>query len=160
VVLAAPLAESPRDTAPGDAPGPDRVEPAAAPVAANGSRRIRVLLADDHKILREGLAVLLREERDLEVVGQAPDGQAAVELAAELRPDVVIMDVTMPRMNGIEATRRLAAEMPGVRVVGLSMHEARDMQAMRDAGAVGYVTKGSPAETLVSAIREAAAAAR
>lgn len=121
--------------------------------------RIRILLADDHKILREGLAGLLREQPDFEVVSEASDGQMAVALARETRPDVIIMDVTMPILNGIDATRRIIQEMPHVKVIGLSMHEKEDMaQAMREAGAVAYVTKGAPSDILTATIRDCAAA--
>jgi len=115
---------------------------------------IRVLLADDHRILREGLASLLSEEPDLLVVGQAGDGMEAIELTRHTRPDVVLMDVTMPRLDGIAATRRITAEMSKVAVIGLSMHEEDDMaDAMRAAGAVAYLSKGGPSEALIAAIR-------
>jgi DNA-binding NarL/FixJ family response regulator len=134
---------------------------AAAPVVAEASargRKIRVLLADDHTMMREGLALLLRQEPDIEMVGEAFDGEGAVELAGRLRPDVVVMDVTMPRLNGIEATRRIVAELAGVSVIALSMHEEADMAAaMRAAGASDYVTKDSPPDVLVAAIRACAA---
>ena len=116
--------------------------------------RIRVLLVDDHRVLREGIAGLLKQEPDIEVVGQASDGVCAIEMARSLHPDVILMDVTMPRMSGIEATRRICHEMPGVRVVGLSMHEDQEMgAAMRRAGAADYLVKDGPSHTLVSAIR-------
>lgn len=116
---------------------------------------IRVLLADDHKILRQGLAGLLREEKDIELVGEACDGLMAVEMARRLRPDVVVMDISMPRLNGIEATRIITAEQPDVRVIGLSMYEMADVAiAMRDAGAMTYLTKGCPSADLIAAIRK------
>lgn len=118
---------------------------------------IRVLLADDHPVLREGLAGLLREQPGFEVVGQAGDGQAAIDMARELRPDVVVMDVTMPRLNGIEATRRITAEMPDIRVIGLSMHEQADVaRAFQEAGAAEYLLKDSASETLIETIRRCA----
>lgn len=133
------------------------VPPPAVGEPEPATGRIRILLADDHKILREGLAGLLRDQPDFEVVSEASDGQMAVELARETEPDVIIMDVSMPRLNGVEATRIIAAEMPQVRVIGLSMHAQEDMAgAMRRAGAVGYVTKGAPSEILTAAIRDAA----
>ena len=123
----------------------------------NGSL-IKILVADDHKILRDGLAGLLREEEDIELVGEACDGQMAVELNRKLRPDVIIMDITMPRLDGVEATRQVVRETPDVRVIGLSMHEKEDMAlSMRRAGAVEYLTKGCPAEELIAAIRAAVA---
>jgi PAS domain S-box-containing protein len=117
---------------------------------------IRVLLADDHKILREGLAGLLREQHDFEVVSEASDGQMAVEMAHETRPDVIIMDVSMPRLNGVEATRRISSDLPDIAIIGLSMHSQEDMaNSMQQAGAVAYVTKGAPSEILMATIREA-----
>lgn len=116
---------------------------------------IRVLLADDHKMLRDGLAGLLREQPDIRIVSEASDGRMAIKLAHETDPHVVIMDVTMPLMNGVEATRRLARELPHIKVIGLSMHEKEDMaKAMREAGAVNYITKGAPSEILTAAIRD------
>jgi DNA-binding NarL/FixJ family response regulator len=115
---------------------------------------IRVLLADDHPLLRRGVADLLEGEPDMEVVGEAADGEEAVAMALRSRPDVVLMDVTMPRLDGLGATRRIAAEMPGVRIIGLSMHEERDLaQAMRQAGATDYLTKNGSSEDLLAAIR-------
>lgn len=133
----------------------DPPPPADAPVSKDA--RVRILLADDHKILREGLAGLLREQADFEVVSEASDGQMAINLAREIKPDVIIMDVTMPRLNGIDATRRIVQEMPQIKVIGLSMHEKEDMaKAMRDAGAVAFVTKGAPSDILTATIRDCA----
>lgn len=127
--------------------------------AKRSSGLIRILIADDHKILREGLAGLLREQPDFEVVSEASDGQFAVEMARETKPDVIIMDVSMPRLNGIEATRIIKGEMPEIRIIGLSMHAEEDLSdAMRQAGAIAYMTKGVPSEILTAAIRDAAAA--
>src|SRR5678815_4585396 len=86
---------------------------------------MRVLLADDHRIVREGLRSLLESQEDIQVVAEAGDGRRALELAAELEPDVVVMDVAMPQLNGIEATRRLMSDRPDTKVVALSMHSDR-----------------------------------
>ena len=120
-----------------------------------------MLLADDHELLREGLASVLQDQTDIEVVGEASDGQVAVELAFKTRPDVVVMDVAMPRLSGVDATRLITAAHPHIRVIGLSMHEQADMAgAMRGAGAVAYLPKDSPVEELIAAIRNAATPAR
>ena len=123
-------------------------------IAGGAGRKIRVLLADDHAVLRAGMTSLLNDEPDIEVVGEACDGQMAVELALDLQPDVILMDVTMPRLNGIEATRRIIARLPYARIIGLSMHEQESMgAAMRNAGAKAYLTKDGRCETLMEAIR-------
>ena len=117
-------------------------------------RKIRVILADDHAVVRQGIANLISDEPDIEVVGQAADGQEAVELAARLLPDVILMDVSMPRLNGVEATRVIRNEFAEIRIIGLSMFEDIERaQAMRDAGAVDYLAKSGPAEVLINAIR-------
>ncbi len=117
-------------------------------------RKIRVMLVDDHAVVRQGIANLLADESDIEVIGEAADGQAAVALAAKLVPDVILMDLNMPRLNGVEATRIIHNEWPETRIIGLSMFEEADRaMAMRDAGAVDYLTKSGPAETLIRAIR-------
>ena len=132
----------------------DEVESETPQRSSEKGGQIRVLLADDHKIVREGLSSLLAEQPGIEVVGQAEDGLSAVEMARLLKPDIVVMDVSMPRMDGIEATRRLKAEMLPVRVIGLSMHTDNDMaKTMCDAGAVAYLNKVGPAEKLVETIR-------
>ncbi len=126
---------------------------AAAPACGVG-RRIRLVLVDDHVVMRQGLASMLRAEPDLEIVGEASDGETAVEMVRLLRPDVVTMDVSMPGMDGIEATRIIHSDLPGVRVIGLSMfEEAERSRAMREAGAVAYLTKSGPGQALVAAIR-------
>ncbi len=124
-------------------------------------RKIRVLLVDDHVILRVVLSQLLRTEPDIDVVGGASDGRQAVEMARALRPDVVIMDLSLPVMNGIEATGLIKAEMPDVRVIGLSMYNKEEMgEAVLAAGAVVYLSKGAPAEELLNAIRANGPSAR
>jgi DNA-binding NarL/FixJ family response regulator len=114
---------------------------------------IRVLLVDDHAILREGVRRLLEMQGDLEVVGEAADGVAAVEMATALTPHVVVMDIAMPELNGIEATRRIVARCPGVRVIALSIHSNRAFMAeMLRAGAAGYLVKTATCAELVWAI--------
>ncbi len=116
--------------------------------------KIRVLLADDHTILREGIRLLLSAQPDIEVVGEAGDGKEAVGKAHELRPDIVLMDIAMPGMNGLEATRRIRAEDKEIQVLILSMYEDQDyVLPILEAGASGYVLKRTATSELVSAIR-------
>ncbi len=130
------------------------VVPASRFRPAVSGDRLRVLLVDDHKVVREGLAALIGEEEDMQVVGQAGDGREAVERARELRPDVIIMDVSMPVMGGDEATRRIKAEMRHTRVIALSMFEEHSVgERMLDAGAELYLPKAGPSEGLLAAIR-------
>ena len=118
---------------------------------------IRVLLADDHKIVREGLRSLLEKQPDIEILGEAENGRMALQLAEELAPDVLVMDIGMPDLNGIEATRKILAMNRSVRVVALSMHsDKRFVAGMFRAGAIGYVLKESAFDELVNAIRAAA----
>lgn len=116
----------------------------------------RVLLVDDHAILREGLGALLGDQTDIEIVGQASDGRTAIDLVRTLAPDVVVMDVGMPELNGIDATKRIRAEYPLVRVVALSTHtDRRYVQHMLEAGACGYVLKVAAYDELLRAVRAA-----
>jgi DNA-binding NarL/FixJ family response regulator len=120
--------------------------------------RTRILLADDHTIVLQGLSRFLREQEDMEVVGQAKDGMATVELARELTPDVIIMDISMPGLSGVEATRRIHTEKPDIKIIGLSMHAAkRYVQEMYRAGARGYLLKDCDFDELVAAIHAVAA---
>lgn len=115
---------------------------------------IRVLLADDHALFRDGVRALLEHEPDIEVVGEVEDGRAAVEQALALRPDIVLMDITMPHVDGIEATRQISAQAPQVRVLVLTMHDNEDVFFRSlSAGASGYVLKRSGGLELMGAIR-------
>jgi len=114
----------------------------------------RVLIADDHKIVREGLKALIDKQESMQVVAEADNGLEAVRLARKLQPDVVIMDLGMPQMNGIEATREVTAHEPGIKVIALSMHsDKRFVLQMIKAGASGYVLKDSAFEELITAIK-------
>lgn len=118
---------------------------------------MRVLLADDHQITREGLAALIDKEPDLEVVGQAGTGREAIDLAGELQPDVVVMDISMPDLNGIDATREIVRRQPAIRVVGLSMYsDSRYAASLFAAGGAGYVLKKRAFRDLAEALRTAA----
>jgi signal transduction histidine kinase len=115
---------------------------------------IRVVLADDHEMMRTGLAGLIRNENDMEVVGEAAGGRAALDLVEQLQPDVIVMDVTMPGLGGVEATRLISERFAGVDVIGLSMHDETDMAAaMLASGARAYLTKDGPPADLLAAIR-------
>jgi len=119
---------------------------------------IKVLLADDHRIVREGVCSLLGNEPDMEIVGEAEDGRQALELVSELLPDVIVMDITMPNLNGVDATRQIIRNSPNIKVVALSIHSSRAFVAdMLKAGASGYVLKESPFDELVGAIRRVVA---
>ncbi|MFO7655031.1 MAG: response regulator [Candidatus Krumholzibacteriia bacterium] len=121
--------------------------------SAGGAHRI--LIADDHQVLRHGLVALLEEEPDMVVAGEAANGREAIDLAHKLRPDVILMDVMMPVMDGIEATRRITAELPRVRVIGLSMLEDEEIaDQLLHAGAAAYLSKTADSEDLIAAIRD------
>jgi DNA-binding NarL/FixJ family response regulator len=114
----------------------------------------RILLADDHKIMREALRDLVDGQDDMEVVGEAANGHEVVGLAFALRPDVVLMDVAMPEVNGIDACRQIRAALPGTRVVALSMHaDPVFVKGMIEAGASGYLLKGCSSDEILMAIR-------
>jgi PAS domain S-box-containing protein len=141
-------------TRPASAPQTAPTPPAPPAPRPRRSDRCRVLIVDDHRIVREGLRELLDAETDLEVVGEAAGGRAAIDLARRLQPDVVVMDVNLPDLDGVDATRQITRAWPWTRVVALSMHTgetvARNMEA---AGARAYLAKGGPADDLVAAIR-------
>ncbi len=119
--------------------------------------RTKVLIADDHAIVREGVRMILAKEPDIEVVGEAEDGRQALDLVEQRRPNVVIMDLSMPGMGGIEATKKVKEQHPSVNVLALTMHEDESyvFQLLR-AGASGYVLKRAAAQDLVQAVRAAA----
>ena len=118
-------------------------------------RTTRILIVDDTALIRSALSRLLSDTPNFEIIGEAASGLDAIEMTGALAPDVVLMDVSMPKLNGIEATRRIAASYPQVRIIGLSLHEDGHMaKAMRDAGACDYTRKDSNAEMLVAAIRK------
>ena len=115
--------------------------------------KIKVLLADDHAMMRGGLRMLLEQNAELNVVGEAEDGRETVRLAKKLSPDVVVMDIAMPDMNGIEATRQILADCPGVKVIALSMHSDRHfVSEMLKAGATAYLLKECAVDELITAI--------
>jgi two-component system response regulator NreC len=118
------------------------------------NHKIRILVVDDHAILRSGLRMMLNAQPDIEVVGEASDGRAGIEEAIRLNPDVVLMDITMPEMSGIEATRQIKKLLPDVRVLVLTMHENEEylFQGLR-AGASGYILKEAADTDLIQAIR-------
>ncbi len=116
---------------------------------------ISVLLVDDHAILRDGLRALLGQEPDITVIGEATDGREATRMAAELRPDVIIMDISMPNLNGLEAAQHILQERPGARIIMLSAHaDDASIQKVLDSGAAGFLVKNTPRATLASAVRE------
>lgn len=113
----------------------------------------KILIVDDHKIVREGLSSLIEENGGYEVVGQASNGRDAIKLARKINPDIVIMDVAMAEMNGIEATRQLTGLLPDIRVLALSMHsDSRYVKQMLEAGALGYLLKENAFEEIVTAL--------
>jgi DNA-binding NarL/FixJ family response regulator len=116
--------------------------------------KIKVLLADDHVMMRGGLRMLLEQNAEIAVVGEAEDGRETVRLAKKLSPDVVVMDIAMPDMNGIEATRQLVADFPGIKVIALSMHSDRHfVSEMLKAGAKAYLLKQCAVDELITAIK-------
>lgn len=116
--------------------------------------KIRVLIADDHTILRDGIRSLLEDEPDMQVIGEAEDGIAAVKMACQLEPDVVLMDIAMPLLNGLEATRQIKRSAPQIRVLVLTMHENEEyIRQVLASGAMGYILKDAAARDLLGAIR-------
>jgi DNA-binding NarL/FixJ family response regulator len=116
---------------------------------------VDILIADDHKIVREGLGALVENQPDMKVVGLAKNGREAVELAVKLTPDVIVMDITMADLNGIEATRLIHKKHPDIKIIALSMHsDRRYVSGMLDAGAFGYLLKDCAFEELINAIND------
>jgi len=123
--------------------------------------KTRVLIADDHQVYRNVLKEVINRQTDMEVVGEAEDGLIAIALTRKLLPDVVLMDVKMPVMDGAEATSRILAEMPGVKILALSIYATDEfMTNMMQAGALGYILKGCESDELSGAIRNAAGSRR
>jgi DNA-binding NarL/FixJ family response regulator len=121
-------------------------------------KKLRILLADDHKLVRDGLMALINRQPDMEVVGEAGDGKEAVSKALDLKPEVVVMDLSMPRMNGLQATEALKKARPEIRVLVLTTHEDPGyMRQLCGAQAAGYVLKRSASEEVIRAIRKVAA---
>jgi len=119
--------------------------------------KTRVLIVDDHRAYRDGLKAVINRQADMEVVGVAEDGEKAVALTREVLPDVILMDVKMPVMDGAEATGRILAEMPGMKILALSIYADDEfMASMMQAGALGYILKGCDSEELSGAIRKVA----
>ena len=114
---------------------------------------MRILVADDHETVRKGVSAILTTHNDVEVCGEAANGREAVEKANELQPDLIILDITMPKLNGFEAALEIRKTMPAVPILFLSMHDGRQMlQASKTAGVQGYVTKTQASETLLLAV--------
>lgn len=114
---------------------------------------VRILIADDHQVVRDGLSALLEDPPRYTVIGTACDGREAAVMARKLNPDVVIIDIAMPELNGVDATKRMLAEMPGLRIIALSMHsDKRYISGMLQAGALGYVRKESAFEEITAAV--------
>lgn len=116
--------------------------------------KLRIILAEDHKTVREGIKILINSQPDMEIIGEAGDGEAAIKMTEELNPDIVIMDVSMPEMNGLKATKRLKREFPNVKVLTLTRHtDDGYLQQLIQAGSNGYVLKQSAPTELIRAIR-------
>ncbi len=114
---------------------------------------LRIILADDHRIMREGLRSLLEKQPGMEVIAEADNGRTTVQLSRKFKPDVVLMDIIMPDLNGIEATRQIVNDVPGIKVVALSMHsDSKFVTEMLSAGASGYLLKDSAFEELGNAL--------
>jgi two-component system, NarL family, response regulator NreC len=119
--------------------------------------KIRVLIVDDNRVFRDGLKLVINSQSDMEIVGEAENGEKAIAMALDLHPDIILMDVKMPVMDGTEATNRIRAEMPGMKILALSIYADEGFMAgMMRAGALGYILKGCDSDELSAAIRRAA----
>ena len=143
-------------TPPEAMPAQGATAPAGDPPEKQADSPLKVMLADDHAVMRQGLAMLLSNYDDIQVTGEASDGKEAIKLARELNPDVILMDISMPEMNGIEATRIINDELPHIRIIGLSMFDPADQaEEIRQAGAHQYLKKHGDKHELLSTIRDA-----
>ena len=158
LVLPQALAVEPgRDLASSRASRAPRFRSRQAGSIRKAKKKIRILLVDDHAVVRHGLAVMLQEHEQLEVAGEASDGESAIEMVRRLHPDVVLMDISMPGMNGIQATRIIHSEFPEISVIGLSMFQEKEQAtAMMEAGAVNYLSKSGPPDDVITAINACA----
>ncbi len=116
-------------------------------------KKIKILLVDDHKLLRDGLRNIIEQKSNMEIIGEASDGREAIKIASKLQPNVIVMDVAMPGLNGIEAAKKINKNHPEIKIIGLSMHsEKQFIQGMFKAGAFGYLLKDGDADELITAI--------
>jgi PAS domain S-box-containing protein len=153
--LVSPKFAAVRKQVPGKPPVQDSSVSSPIEPRPSGGKNIRIMLADDHPIIRQGLAGLLSQASDFELAGEAADGESAINLVRQIRPDVVLMDIGMPGMDGIQATRIIHREFPEIPIIGLSMFQEEEQEtAMIAAGAVDYRQKSGPAEVLLEAIRD------
>jgi DNA-binding NarL/FixJ family response regulator len=116
-------------------------------------KKITILLVDDHKLLRDGLRNIIEQRSNMEIIGEASDGREAIKMASKLMPDVIVMDVAMPGLNGVEAAKKIHKNLPEIKIIGLSMHSGKQfIQGMFKAGAFGYLLKDGDADELITAI--------
>lgn len=119
----------------------------------NSLRKIKIILVDDHKLLRDGLRNIIEQKSNMHIIGEASDGREAIKICIKLQPDVVVMDVAMPGLNGIEAAKQIHKTQPGIKIIGLSMHSGKQfIQGMFKAGAFGYLLKDGDSDELITAI--------
>jgi CheY-like chemotaxis protein len=143
----------PEDAQPQERPGHSKTGVTASATGNEG--RTRILLVDDHPIMRQLISAALEEEADMIIIGEAADGKGAIDKARQLRPDLILMDFSMPGIDGIEATRIIHSEFPDIRIIGISLHQEENRTAkMLEAGAATYVCKDELFEKLVVAIRQ------